>query len=132
MTKLPNILVILTDQQRRDSLGCYAPMPAMDGLSQKPHLDDPRHRVRDHCLIEYRNGYCAADVSSKCTVTDTTKYVRYQDGAEELTDLRHDPEECTNLVAATNPGSDLSTMRAQLLDAILATECKHPEQISHA
>jgi arylsulfatase A-like enzyme len=108
------------------------PMPGMDGVSQKPHLDDPRHRVRDHCLIEYRNGYGAADVSSKCIVTDTTKYVRYQDGAEELTDLRHDPEERTNLAAATNVQANPSIMRERLLDAILATECKYPEQISHA
>ncbi len=108
------------------------PLPAMDGISQKPHLDDPRRRVRDHCLVEYRNGYGSADVSSKCIVTETSKYVRYQDGTEELTDLREDPRERFNLAVAPQGRRAVSALRTRLLDAILTTECKHPEQLSQA
>lgn len=114
-------------------LAAIPPLPGMDGVSQKTHLDDPRRRVRDHCLIEYRNGYGAADVSSKCIVADDMKYVRYQDGVEELTDLGEDPQEMFNLAASSaNAGGTVAQMRTRLLDAILATECKTPEQLSHA
>ncbi|MDT8390217.1 MAG: sulfatase-like hydrolase/transferase [Lentisphaeria bacterium] len=108
------------------------PMPFMDGVSQVPHLRNPRTTVRDQCLIEYHTGYGEHDCSSKVLVTDQFKYVRYQTGEDELTDLWHDREERRN-VAADLDYQDIKTRLAgDLLDEILKTEQKGPEQISHA
>jgi len=107
-------------------------MPFMDGLSQAPHLRDRDTLVRDHCLVEYRNGYGNADCSSKVLVTQDRKYVRYQTGEEELTDLEADPQELTNVAVAKAYADEKEHLKTRLLDAILQTEPKGPAQISHA
>ena len=107
-------------------------MPFMNGLSQVPHLLDRNTRARDHCLIEYRNGYGDADCSSKVLVTQDRKYVRYQTGEEELTDLAADPQELRNVADAPALADEKRRLRVRLLDAILQTEPRGPAQISHA
>jgi arylsulfatase len=104
----------------------------INGISQVPHLLDKDVIVREQCLIEYRNGYGQNDVSSKVLVTDKYKYVCYQTGEEELTDLVNDPEEKRNAVYDQEYKSIVNEMRFLLLKEVLATECKSPEQITHA
>ncbi|MBV7333726.1 sulfatase-like hydrolase/transferase [Chloroflexi bacterium TSY] len=45
----PNIIVILTDQQRADTLGCYG-----NSFVQTPHLDALAHNG-----IRFERAYCA-------------------------------------------------------------------------
>lgn len=104
----------------------------VNGLSQKPHLMNPDLEVRDKCLIEYHNGYGENDCSSKVLVTKNLKYVRYETGECELTDLKNDPQEKENIALKENYRSLLHKANEDMLDEILATELKHPKQISHA
>jgi len=113
-------------------LAGLAPMPFLDGLSQVPHLENRQASVRERCLIEYRTGYGESDCSAKVLVTDQHKYVRYQTGEEELTDLREDPKECINVAGDPAYQAIKSKLLADLLDEVLKTEQKGPEQISHA
>lgn len=107
-------------------------MPFTDGVSQLPHLLNPSTTVRDRCLVEYRNGYGVKDVSSKALVTNDCKYVRYQTGVEEMTDMVNDPEERVNVADRSEYGDRKEVLKTQLLDEILKTEQKGPEQISHS
>ena len=107
-------------------------MPYMDGISQMPHILDRDIEVRDKCLIEYRNGYGENDCSCKVLVTNSYKYARYQTGEEELTDLVKDPTESKNVSKDTEYHEIKCKLRNNLLDEILRTEQKGPEQISHA
>ena len=113
-------------------LAGVTPPPYMDGRSQVPHLRDPHITVRDQCLVEYRNGYGENDCSSKVIVTDRYKYVRYQIGQEELTDLIEDPLERKNVAGISCYASIKRDLQAMLLDEILSTESRGPEQIGHA
>lgn len=106
-------------------------MPFVDGISQAAHLLDPQKQVRDRCLVEYRSGYGDADVSSKVLVTHDLKYVRYQTGEEELTDLQADPKELRNVAADPTYRQERERLRMMLLDEVLKTERKGPEQLSH-
>ena len=106
-------------------------MPYMNGLSQAPHIFDRNAEVRDCCLVEYRNGYGDADRSSKLLVTRDSKYVRYQGGEEELTDLRADPCEFANVAGRPEYGDEKDRLKTMMLDEILATERKGPAQLSH-
>ena len=109
------------------------PVPLyMDGHSQLPHLLDPTTSTRDQCMIEYRNGYGTSDVASRVLVTDTMKYVRYANGESELTDLRDDPREQENRVAQRGYADTVHEMQSRLLDEVLTTEPKWPEQIALA
>lgn len=104
----------------------------VNGISQKPHLYDKAQVPRDKCLIEYRNGYGKNDCSSKVLVTKDYKYVRYQDGECELTDLKNDPYEKVNIAKDKSAQPIIEEMNQILLDEILKTEAKYPEQISLA
>lgn len=108
------------------------PMPFADGVSQLPHLRDRSVSVRAACLVEYRNGYGERDISSKALVTQTHKYVRYQTGEEELTDLANDPEERQNVAGQVEYGELRDELKSRLLDEILSTEAKGPAQLSHS
>ncbi len=69
----------------------------VNGISQKEQLYNLDLKIRDKCLLEYRNGYGAEDVSSKVLITEDKKYVKYQTGDRELTDLHNDPDEKKNI-----------------------------------
>lgn len=106
-------------------------MPFMDGISQMPYMLHKGVEVRDRCLIEYRNGYGEKDCSSKVLVRKDCKYVRYQTGEEELTDLSKDPGEKINLAGDPEYRELKEKMIKEMLDEILSTEQKGPLQLSH-
>lgn len=114
-----------------DALGVEAPH-WNEGVSLAPMLRGEAERVRDHCCIEYRNGYGDVDIASRTLITQEAKYTRYETGVEELTDLATDPAETTNCCEAPEYAAALNAMREALLGACLATKSRHPEQITHA
>lgn len=114
-----------------DRLGVSTPED-VDGRSFAAHLEDPGAPTRDRCLVEYRNGYGAADNAAIALVTERHKYVRYQSGERELTDLAADPEERLNVAADAGYAATVSSMERDLLSEVLATGARGPEQISHA
>lgn len=75
--------------------GCEVPA-YVDGVSQVPHITDNTKRVRNACMVEYRNGY-NCDVFVNAIVGEGYKYVMYETGEEEYTDLELDPEERRNV-----------------------------------
>ncbi len=104
----------------------------VNGISQKQVLTGSRQDVREHCLVEYRNGYGDADVSSRALVNKKYKYVYYQTGEEELTDLEKDPMETTSQADNPEYREIKMEMKDKLLREILCTEKKSPEQIGNA
>ncbi len=103
-----------------------------DGLSQIAVLNNQSENVRDACLIEYRNGYHDNDCNSKVLVKDRYKYVLYENGEEELTDLDLDPKELKNIIKDEGYRAIAEDLRQELLSMLLKTESKKPYQISHA
>ncbi|MBN2711394.1 MAG: sulfatase-like hydrolase/transferase [Planctomycetes bacterium] len=114
-----------------DLAGASAPYYA-DGISLAPHLRDSKCETRKQALVEYHNGYGAADSPSKVLITERWKYVQYANGDAELTDLQNDPEERVNLAGAGEYAPVVQEMKGRMLEEILATSKKNPEQISHA
>lgn len=107
-----------------------APLPLADGLDCSAHWSQPDAATRDYALLEYRNGYGPKDYACAGLVSATETYIRYQDGVEELTDLAVDPLEHRN-VAADSP-ERCQALRSRLLDHLLTTQNRGPEQVSHA
>jgi arylsulfatase A-like enzyme len=106
------------------------PLPFADGVSQWAHCCDADQPTRETALIEHRNGHGDADVASAMLVTEDATYVRYQDGQEELSDLAADPQEHRN--HASEQPDRCRALRTRLLDKMLATQSRGPEQISNA
>lgn len=80
------------------------PIPAyVDGRSIYCAETGEIHSSRESCLVEYRNGY-DCDVNVNGIVTRDEKYIAYENGEEEYTDLRKDPDECRSL--AHDPAFD--------------------------
>ena len=61
----------------------------LDGTSVKPQLNDP-HEARDPAISSYGSGNTSVR-------TERWRYIRYEDGSEELYDHKTDPNEWTNL-----------------------------------
>jgi arylsulfatase A-like enzyme len=73
-----------------------ADAPWLDGVSLVPLLDDPADDVG--------LGYAVTSVYGNLSVRSAGwRYMRYEDGAEELYDLSQDPHEFTNLADSTTP-----------------------------
>lgn len=104
----------------------------MDGVSHKEHLLSLDRNIREACLIEYRTGYDQADKNVNVLINDRYKYVRYQSGEEELTDLKADPEEKYNVAGKDDYVSMTNEMAMNLLHMRLNTEVKKPRQYGHA
>lgn len=96
----------------------------VDGIS----LLDPE-RKRETCLVEYRNGYGKADFTVYAAVTQRYKWIRYDDGFQELTDLEKDPGE--RWQEAENPAyaQTVREMADAMLSEILQTSCSRFPQI---
>jgi len=114
-----------------DALGVSAPF-YVDGISQLPVIDGASAQLRHSCLLEYRNGYSEKDCCTKALITRTHKYIRYQTGERELTDLQNDPVETYN-VSGQPAYADVEAQLADgLLTLLLQTQSKKPIQISLA
>ena len=113
-----------------DLLGVEIPS-FVDGLSQVPGIEDETIAVRDNCTIEYRNGY-NCDKNVNVLVTTSYKFVQYETGEMEYTDLINDPRERTN--HAGEVGWEVQTWQAaqKLLIAKLKNKSKGAIQYGHA
>jgi arylsulfatase A-like enzyme len=107
-----------------------APLPFADGLDVWEHFRDPTQATRDAAFVEHRNGFGDCDYASVALVTADVTYARYQDGSEELSDLGADPDERYNH-ASTQP-ERCRRYRDQMLDHLLSTQARGPEQLSQA
>jgi hypothetical protein len=63
----------------------------MDGISLEPVLRDPSAAHDRDLLVPYH------DRGSYSVINSNWRYIQYNDGGEELYDLREDPNEWTNL-----------------------------------
>lgn len=113
-----------------DLLGYETPAYA-DGYSQVPHIMDGSVTVRDCCLVEYRNGY-DCDVNVNAIVGDTYKYIAYETGEQEYTDLKHDPKEQRNLAEDARYAKQVSSASKALLLERLKAKSKGAIQYGHA
>jgi len=107
-----------------------APLPDADGISVAAHCRDLQQPTRQAAFIESRNGFGDHDYASLGRVTETTTYIRYEDGVEEFTDLISDPQEQRNIAASS--GETCRNNAADLLDHLLASQSDLPQQISNA
>lgn len=103
-------------------LGYEAPSYA-DGYSQVPHITDRSAAVRDYCMVEYRNGY-DCDINVNAIVGNTFKYIVYETGEQEYTDLKPDPQERKNLANDARYASDVSSAAKALLLERLKAKAK--------
>jgi arylsulfatase A-like enzyme len=99
-----------------------------DGIDQSARWGGAETALRKHCLVEYRNGYSDADRAMVVLVKEDIKYMRYEDGEEECTDLAADPQERHN--ASKHPR--IPELRAELLDRLLQSGSRLPIQTGHA
>ena len=87
----------------------------MDGESLLPLLTDP-NATRDAAFISYGPENTAMQ-------TERYRYIRYEDGSEELYDHQNDPHEWTN--QSSNP--EFSELKAKLKAAVLEFQEMTPD-----
>ncbi len=78
----------------------------LDGKTVKPQLDDPDH-PRSPAVSSYGSGNTSVR-------SERWRYIRYEDGSEELYDHHHDPDEWTNL----SEEKEFETVKRQLAEVI--------------
>lgn len=74
------------------------PNDGLDGQSLVPHLRNPEAKRERPAVIQYKRGQCAVR-------TERYRYIRYEDGSEELYDHSIDPNEWNNLADSTEVDS---------------------------
>ncbi|GIV00654.1 MAG: hypothetical protein KatS3mg014_2269 [Actinomycetota bacterium] len=91
------------------------PAPGAEGISLLPALRGEPGPTRRDLLIEHLAG--ANPIPTYCAVRSRRwTYVRYEDGFEELYDLRADPYQLENLVGDPSVASVLRERRARLAE----------------
>lgn len=105
---------------------CYT-----DGLSQWEHLHDYHKQVRENCLVEYRNGY-SEDTNVWALVSHSYKFIQYETGDCEYTDLENDPHEKVNYACDPLYITKLGQATRQLLIERLKAKVKGTPQYGHA
>ena len=111
-----------------EALGLPIP-PSVLGRSLLPQITKGVP-TRDHCLVEYRNGYGSQDIASSVYIDEQYKFVAYQTGEYELADLKADPEERVNIASTSQ--QLVREYYEKLLMELLATGNRHPAQVGHA
>lgn len=114
----------LTTETRKNDQG--APL---DGFSMRPFLEDPQHgqwEGPDAALSmifvgDSRRKYTAAErqllENQHWTIrTRRWRYIRYNDGTEELYDHQDDPREWTNLADSADHAEVIASLRKMLLE----------------
>ena len=84
---------------------------APDGRSLLPILHDAKAPWRSAILVEGGNGVSKSDRRYAAVRTATRKYVRYEDGFEELYDLVADPYELDNKLKDPGYAGDAAMLR---------------------
>lgn len=102
-----------------------------DGISLAPHIKDKTRKTRDVCMIEYRNGY-DCDINVNALVGDGYKYVMYETGEEEYTDLIVDPDEQRNVADGPTYSQSVTQAAKALLRERLKAKSKGSIQYGHA
>lgn len=107
------------------------PIPIyVNGVSHFKYLNNKAFAPRDKCMVEYRTGYKNHDYASKVLITKDMKYVRYETGECELTDLKKDPYEYENVASKSEYFDTIHLMNEKLLDEIIAAKSWLPERVS--
>lgn len=86
--------------------------PRCEGRSLKPLIENPVEAWPYPALINCRKGHYAVQ-------SDSHRYIRYEDGSEELYDHRQDPHEWNNLVADPAQATQRAEMSKQMDDLLL-------------
>lgn len=87
------------------------PIPeSVQGKSLVPILDNPEIVIREAALSVVRNGHSLRS-------TDWA-YMRYQDGSEELYDMRADPGQFTNLAGRADLAAEVEAFRTRLAEKL--------------
>lgn len=103
----------------------------VDGVSQVPALKDENVNVRSSCMIEYRNGY-NSDKNVNALVTKEYKFVQYETGEMEYTDLVFDPTETVNRAGETGWEEKVLQAAHELLIEKMKNKSKGAIQYGHA
>jgi len=97
------------------------PLPdTLQGLSLAEILADPDARVRDEALT-------LGKLDSRSIRGADWAYMRYRDGSEELYDMRHDPQQFTNLARDPAYAARLEAQRRKLDGRLAAAGLSSPE-----
>ncbi|PNV62975.1 hypothetical protein C0033_05425 [Clostridium sp. chh4-2] len=113
-----------------DLLGFEIPA-YVDGISQLPQIEDEGCDVRNACMVEYRNGY-DCDVNVNAIVKKEGKFIMYETGEQEYTDLAGDPEEKINAAKQEAYDEAVAEAAKSLLLERLRSKSKGSVQYGHA
>jgi arylsulfatase A-like enzyme len=111
-----------------EAVGLPVP-PQVLGTSLIPQMTEGVP-TRDHCIVEYRNGYGKVDIATTVYIDQEYKFAAYETGEYELTDLKADPDERTNI--ASSSGELVNKYTGKLLRELLSSGNRFPEQVGHA
>lgn len=87
-------------------LARFDPLPAVSGRSLIPLLRDPTQGWEEFAVTTWEGHYSVRSADYR--------YIRYQDGSEELYDHRRDPQEWENLANQADLGAIKAELAAQL------------------
>jgi arylsulfatase A-like enzyme len=98
----------------------------IDSISLKPYLDNPNQTpLRAWVFTELFGSTSMVDENGQAIRDDAFKLIRYDDGHSALYDLRTDPQESADLIAAGPLSAEATTHKQSLdgaLDALLASK----------
>ncbi len=93
----------------------------IDSVSLKPYLENPDQQpLRSWAFTELFGSATMVDENGKTIRDEAFKLIRYEDGHSALYDLRTDPKETTDLIAAGALSTE-ATMHRQTLESAMDT-----------
>jgi hypothetical protein len=105
----------------------------LDGFSLKPFLEDAQTKTWEGpesvltALYKWRTRYNPAKENYSIR-SDDYRYIRYENGKEELYQTKSDPHEWNNLATDPSHAGPLSALRSQLIKRIPTEEDLIPNQ----